>query len=877
MNPSESLDKRRQDDPGWEMSMPPRARQPARGQSSGASSPAGPAPASPGAAAIPAAADFEKLGVFYLGRPYDPGAKESRPGPILYDSKDLVTHAVCIGMTGSGKTGLCLALIEEALLDGIPVLLIDPKGDLANLCLTFPELRPEDFALWVNEEDARRKGLAVDAYAAQQAELWRKGLAAWGEDGARIRRLRDAADVAIYTPGSTAGLPVSIVKSFAAPPAGMREDDELLRERIGTTATSLLGLLGIEADPLRSREHILLAKLFEIAWRDGRDLDLVGLIQQIQRPPIAKVGALDLESFFPGKDRFELATRLNNLLAAPGFDAWLEGEPLDIGALLHTPEGKPRASIFSIAHLSDAERMFFVSLLLNEMLGWVRAQSGTTSLRAMLYMDEVFGYFPPVANPPSKLPLLTLLKQARAFGVGVMLATQNPVDLDYKGLANTGTWFIGRLQTDRDRARVLDGLEGATAGGANRFDRGAMERILGGLGTRIFLLNNVHEDAPVVFESRWAMSYLRGPLTRTQIKELMAGRKPPAPAPPEDTVVPRGSPAASRDSGPPAAASASAPARAGAPPVLPPGVPQHFVPVRGTAPAGATLHYQPMVLGAATVRFSDAKAGVDQTEEVVVATPITESAVPVSWEASTPMAVAVADLEATPGAAGEWTPLPPAGAKAKSYEDWSRDLAAWLYGQRRLDLLRDPASSALSRPGESERDFRVRIREGARAERDERVEALRKKYAPKHAALEERLRRAQQGEARESGQVTQRGVQAAISVGATILGAVFGRKTISVTNIGRATTAARDAGRVLKEREDVTRAQETVAAVQRDLAAVEAELQAEVAALEARSEPGRLEPVAVRPKKTDVRVRLCALAWTPFWRDRAGALTPAWT
>ena len=820
------------------------------------------------------AADYEKLGAFYLGNEYDLAAGTRRPGLVLYDSKDLVTHAVCIGMTGSGKTGLCLALIEEALLDGVPVLLIDPKGDLANLCLTFPDLRPEDFAPWVNEEDARRKGLAVEAYAAQQAELWRKGLAAWGQDGGRIRRLRDAADVAVYTPGSTAGLPVSIVKSFAASPGAVRDDAELFRERIGTTATSLLGLLGIEADPLRSREHILLAKLFETAWRDGRDLDLPGLIQQIQSPPIAKVGALDLEAFFPGKDRFELATRLNNLLAAPGFDAWLEGEPLDVGALLHTPEGKPRAAIFSIAHLSDAERMFFVSLLLNETLGWVRAQSGTTSLRAIVYMDEIFGFFPPVANPPSKLPLLTLLKQARAFGVGVVLATQNPVDLDYKGLANTGTWFIGRLQTDRDRARVLDGLEGAAAGSDKRFDRAAMEETLGGLGSRVFLLNNVHEDAPEVFESRWAMSYLRGPLTRAQIRQLMAGRKP-LPTPGRSASAS----AASRDPGPAArtAPSPPAPDRSGARPVLPPGVLQHFVPVRGSAPAGATLVYRPTVLGAATVRFADAKAGIDQSEEILVATPITEAAVPVTWEAASPIDVAVADLETTPAASGDWAPLPPSAARPKSYEGWSRDLAAWLYGQRRLELLRDPASGALSRPGESERDFRVRIREGARAERDERVEALRKKYAPKRAALEERLRRAQQTEAREREQVSQQGVQAAISLGATILGAVLGRKTVSVGNIGRATTAARGAGRVLKEREDVARAQETVSAVQQALTALEAELQTELAALEARSEPERLESVAVRPKKTDVRVRLCALAWTPHWRDQAGALTPAWT
>jgi hypothetical protein len=847
------------------MSMPPRARPPARTKASGASSPA---PAA--STASPAApADFEKLGVFYLGRPYDLAAKAPRPGLVLYDSKDLVTHAVCIGMTGSGKTGLCLALIEEALIDGIPVLLIDPKGDLANLCLTFPELRPEDFAPWVNEEDARRKGLAVDAFAAQQAELWRKGLAAWGEDGARIQRLRDAAEVTIYTPGSTAGLPVSIVKSFAAPPVAMRDDAELLRDRIGTTVTSLLGLLGIEADPLQSREHILIATIFDAAWRAGHDLDLPGLIQQIQRPPVTRVGALDLEAFFPGKDRFALATRLNNLLAAPGFSAWLEGEPLDVGALLHTPQGKPRAAIFSIAHLSDAERMFFVSLLLNEMLGWVRAQSGTTSLRAMLYMDEVFGYFPPVANPPSKLPLLTLLKQARAFGVGVVLATQNPVDLDYKGLANTGTWFIGRLQTDRDRARVLDGLEGAAAGGDKRFDRRTMEEILGGLGNRIFLLNNVHEDAPEVFESRWAMSYLRGPLTRAQIKQLMADRTPasrPAAA------------AGTPTSAAPTATLAPTPASGAGRPVLPPGIPQHFVPARGTVPAGSSLAYQPQVLGAATIHYADEKAGVDYSEEVVVATAITDAAVPVRWEVSTPMTVAVDDLENNPGpAAADWGPLPSAGAKPKSYEDWSRDLAAWLYGQRRLELLRDPGAGAVSHPGESERDFRVRIREGARADRDARVEVLRQKYAPKRAAIEDRLRRAQQTEARESGQVTQRGVQAAISIGATILGGLLGRKKISVTNIGRATTAARDAGRVLKEREDVARAQETVAAVQQDLTALEAELQGEIIALDARAEPERLEPVSVRPKKTDVRVRLCALAWIPCWRDRAGTLTPAWT
>src|SRR5512145_3065378 len=439
--------------------------------------------------------DFEKLGVFYLGRSKSDGRL------LLYESRQLVTHAVCVGMTGSGKTGLCIGLLEEAAIDGIPALVIDPKGDLANLMLTFPQLRSEDFSPWVNEDDARKVGLSSSDYATQQAGMWKKGLADWGQSGERIQKLRDAADIAIYTPGSNAGIPVSILKSFAAPSREIVDDPEMLRERIGTTVTGLLSLIGVEADPIKSREHILLSTIFDHTWKAGWDLDLAALIQQIQTPPATKIGVLDLDSFYPSKERFGLTMQLNNLLAAPGFSAWLEGEALDVGQMLHSPKGKPRLAIFSIAHLNDAERMFFVTLLLSQTLGWVRAQSGTTSLRAILYMDEIFGYFPPVANPPSKQPLLTLLKQARAFGLGVVLATQNPVDLDYKGLANTGTWFIGRLQTEGDKNRVMAGLEGAAAGGA--FDRGRIEKILSGLGKRVFLMNNVHESEPAIFQTRW--------------------------------------------------------------------------------------------------------------------------------------------------------------------------------------------------------------------------------------------------------------------------------------------------------------------------------------------------------------------------------------
>jgi len=461
---------------------------------------------------------YEKLGSFYLGKTVAMDGPGQAPELVLYDSKDLTTHAVIIGMTGSGKTGLGVALLEEALLDKIPVIAIDPKGDITNLALTFPGLQADDLKPWVNPQEALAKGKTVDAYAADEARKWTDGLAQWGQNPERIARLKAAAELTIYTPGSSAGKSVSLLRRFNAPPAVVIDDPDLFSERIETTTSSLMALLDLEADPLSSREHILVANIFSHTWREGQGLDLAGLIQAIQNPPFERVGIMDLDSFYPAKDRFALAMRINNLLAAPGFSAWLEGTPLSIPDLLHTPTGQPRASVFTISHLSDAQRMFFVSMLLNELLGWMRTQSGTTSLRAILYMDEVFGYFPPVSNPPSKTPLLRLLKQARAFGLGVVLATQNPVDLDYRGLSNTGTWLIGRLQTERDQMRVMDGLQGGALGG--KMDAGRLKPILAGLESRTFLLHNVHEDGPVVFKSRWALSYLRGPLTRDQIKQL---------------------------------------------------------------------------------------------------------------------------------------------------------------------------------------------------------------------------------------------------------------------------------------------------------------------------------------------------------------------
>ena len=789
--------------------------------------------------------EFEKLGIFYLGR------SKADNNLLLYDSKDLVTHAVCVGMTGSGKTGLCITLLEEAAIDGIPAIIIDPKGDLSNLMLTFPKLTAEDFAPWVEE--------GVDA--TQQAQLWKEGLAKWGQDGERIKRLKDAADFRVYTPGSNAGLSVSILKSFVAPPETIRHDNEALSERINTTVTSLLALIGIDADPVRSREHILLSNILNHEWSAGKDLDIANLIQRVQTPPMTKVGVMDLDSYFPAADRFELAMSLNHLLASPSFANWMEGESLDIPKFLYTEAGKPRLSIFSIAHLSDAERMFFVSLLLNQVLGWVRTQSGTTSLRAILYMDEIFGYFPPVANPPSKLPLLTLLKQGRAFGLGVVLATQNPVDLDYKGLANTGTWFIGRLQTDRDKARVLDGLEGIAAGTGQKFDKQAMEQLLAGLDKRIFLMNNVHDDAPEVFETRWALSYLRGPLTRTQIKLLMDPLKNAATSPSAAATV----------SVPAPATVASAPPKTERA-ILPPEITQYYIPVRSPGLQGETLTYHPMLLGTAEVRYSNSKT-VEMTQQLNLISAITDGPVNLDWSQAVPVDLPVEDLESEPQAGAKFAEVPAAATKAKSYATWRKELASWIYRNQRLELLESPTLDIVSNPGESERDFRVRLQQIAREQRDEAVEKLRRKYAPKFEVLEDRKRRAEHAVERETEQAKGQKMQTAISFGATLLGSFLGRKRASMTTLGRATTAARGVGRSMKEAQDIDRAESNVAAITQKLADLEADFQAETRALERSLDPQteQLETVSLKPTKANIAIKVLTLAWAPYWNDK-----PAW-
>ena len=791
--------------------------------------------------------DFEKLGLFYLGRRHDPGSGITSSEPVLYDSRDLLTHAVCVGMTGSGKTGLCISIIEEAAIDGIPVIAIDPKGDLGNLLLTFPRLSADDFRPWIDEDEARRARMSPDEFAAQQAEAWSRGLKDWGQDGARIERLRAAADFVIYTPGSAAGLPVSILRSFAAPSESVLLDEEALGERAAATATSLLEMAGATSSP-RSREHTLVAALLTDAWRNKRDVDLAGLIEHLQNPPFKRIGVADIESFFPARERFDLAMRINGLLAAPGFDRWLEGDPLDPGTVLYTPEGRPRVAIFSIAHLNDAERMFFVSLLLNQIVSWMRGQRGTSSLRAIVYMDEIAGYFPPVANPPSKPPLLTLLKQARAFGVGVLLATQNPVDLDYKGLANAGTWLLGRLQTERDKARVLDGLEGTSSASLSRADA---DRILSALGKRQFLLHNVHDAAPVVFQTRWALSYLRGPLTRDQIKMLMDARR-------EKTAPQRPAP---RASGAPVPAPAGQATRAAAP-VVPPEIQQYIVPSNASSTAETLT---PVVLGLARVTFTDTKLKLGVTRDVLYAAPVTDDAVPVDWSRAVKLDVRPDDLQRpNESGAAAFAPLPAAAAQARNYAAWTKAFGRWLSQAERLEILRHPTLKVAAAPDETERDFRIRLQLEARSTRDDIVESTRRKYAAKQAALAERLRRAEAAVGREQEQATQQKAQTAVSMGATVLGMLFGRKAVSTGTLGRATTTARGVGRSMKEASDVKRAEETVEAVKAQIRDLEDQVAADVSAIGTGFDVNApLERVVLTPKRGQVEVQFVALGWIP--------------
>jgi len=797
------------------------------------------------------ASDYEKLGSFYLGRTYDLKKSELADELVLYDSKDLVTHGVVLGMTGSGKTGLCISILEEAAMDNIPAIIIDPKGDIANLMLNFPDFEASDFRPWINEDDAAKKGKTPDEHAEKTANMWKNGIGSWGQSPERVKEFRDKVDVNIFTPGSKAGIPVSILSSLEVPPFEVLDDGELLGDRIESTVSSLLSLVGVDADPIQSPEAVILGTIFGHCWQAGQDLTLESLIRHLQKPPFDKVGVLDVNSFMNAKERQKLALKFNSLLASPGFATWMEGPPLDIANMMHTPEGKPRMSIFSIAHLSDTERMFFVSLLLNQMLGWMRSQGGTTSLRALLYMDEIYGFLPPSANPPSKKPMLTMLKQGRAFGLGCLLATQNPVDLDYKALSNIGTWWLGRLQTERDKARVIDGLEGAAATQDGGFDRKSMEELLAGLGSRVFLMNNVHEDAPVVFHVRWVMSYLCGPLTRTKIKTLMDPRRKNFPSGKTKAI-------AAQSSNPMAMPSSSTQAAAGERPVVGSGVTEYFIPFAGEAD---DITYKPALLREANVHFSSSKCSIDGSRLLRFTNEISDQGI--DWNHDAGCTHPVKSLKDEPRKGCGFDELPGFAMNKDNYKQVEKDFADHIYRNERVEIFYCPLFKTYSQLGESEGVFRGRLATQAREVRDEAVEKLRDKYEAKIKTKEGQVDRAENTLAKEEAEAS----SATWDIGAKIFGGLLGKLLGGRRSSSSSTVSS--AGRAYKQRRDVKIAEKKIEQLEELIAELEAELAEEIEELELEFNPTtvKLKNEVIKPYKKDIDVRTVALAWLPYDRD----------
>jgi hypothetical protein len=823
---------------------------------------------------------------FYLGKLLDPGQGKAAAQPLHYDPADLTTHAVVTGMTGSGKTGLCIALMEEAALQGIPAVLIDPKGDLTNLLLHFPDLAPQDFQPWLDPELARRAGQSVDQAAAQAAAAWRRGLAEWGIGRERLLALKNAAQYAVYTPGSDAGIPVSVLASLAAPALDWAGSREVLTERITSTVTALLGLVGFdEVDPLQSREHILLSNIFQSAWSQGRSLGLAELILQIQTPPFGQLGAFPVESFFPAKARRDLALQINNILAAPSFELWRVGQPLDPAAFLQATDGRPRQSVFYLAHLSEAERMFFVTLLLSAVETWMRSQAGSSSLRALLYMDEIYGFLPPSRNPPSKQPLLRMLKQARAFGLGLVLATQNPVDLDYKGLSNAGTWFIGKLQTEQDKQRLLDGLESAAPGTLNR---AALDKLISALGKRIFIMNNVHARQPVVFEARWAMNFLAGPLTRAQIpalNRLVGASLPPAAgpgpaAPPEAAAGPASIP----DQQPPINNLQSTirdPQSSLTRPAVPTGYPEYFLPLnlsftRALAGSGQGLPaeasmvgivYRPVLLASAQVRFVDRKYGLDlqQIRSALVVQPDRRGVV--RWE---DFSAALPDekmMDPAPDPQAGFAGLEPPLSDPRQMTALRKDFADWIFRTGRVIVRANRALGVFATPDISQAELMKACAEAARERRDTAVAKATAAIDRQIKTLADRIAREERELKMDEAELGQRKSEEVATHAENVLG-VFGRG-----RSGRRLSTSLSKHRMTSQaREDVQESVDALAQYRQQLAELEASRQQIL--VNAGDQWGEavndIDEIPVAPRKADVYVSMFGVAWLPRYRVRAG-------
>jgi len=802
-------------------------------------------------------------GSFQLGKVIDPASGKPGADDLVVGSSDLTTHGVVVGMTGSGKTGLAIVLLEEALLAGIPVLILDPKGDMGNLALTFPDLAAASFRPWVNESDASAEGLSVDELAQKTATMWKEGLAAQGIGSERVQALKDAADVTIYTPGSASGVPLNVIGSLHAPSLSWETEAETLRDEIEGTVTSLLALIGVAADPLASREHVLLSNLIENAWRAGRDLDLGLLIGEIQSPPLRKLGVFEIDAFFPPKERTELALKLNSLVAAPTFAAWGEGPPLDPQSLLFTPEGKPRAAIVYLAHLSDQERMFVTTLVFSKLVTWMRGQSGTSDLRALAYMDEVAGYLPPTAAPPAKKPILTILKQGRAFGLGLVLSTQNPVDLDYKAMSNAGTWLVGRLQTENDKARVLEALKSATGG----TDIGSLDTAIGGLQKRQFMLVSARSSAPRVFGTRWAMSYLRGPLTKEQVELLMTDAPRPVSA-----AAP--APAAASAAAVGAAAEAAAPAadlasdETSIVPAAAPGMTVSYLDTAapwasqiGAVPGAPRL--RAFLAARVGLRYDDSAAGIDEQQEFEALYGPLDGGLDLDSETAVDFDDRDFVSEAPAGCAYV-LPQAPIG-EAKFFAQAAKEIQARLVANSALELYRNKALKLTSRPGESEEDFAARCDAAGQVKADAEAAKIRDRLETKQDRLQNALELAGRRVEELDTQTKSRQANELITGAGAVLGALFGgrRSARSITTAVGSVASRHGQSATSAQRRDTAEAK--VQQTTDDLQQLEQEILDEVAEIDEkwRLTAESVEPVSIRLEATDVRVTDTRLVWVP--------------
>jgi hypothetical protein len=808
-------------------------------------------------------------GTLFLGDKIDPAAHKRANDPVLYEAANLTTHGVIVGMTGSGKTGLGIVLLEECLLQGIPALIIDPKGDMGNLLLAFADQKPESFRPYVLESDAKKEGRTLDEHAAAVAKQWSEGQAGWEMTPDRIKALHDAANFTIYTPGSNNGIALNIVGDMRRPTAGV--DEEVLQDEIDGLVSSLLNLIDIESDPLSGREHILLSNLIAHAWNNNADLDLASLVGQVQQPPMRKLGVIDLDTFFPEKDRVALALRLNGLLASPSFASWARGVPLDIDALLYT-DGKPNAAIIQIAHLSDQERQFVVTLVLSKLVTWMRQQSGTPDLRLIVYMDEVFGFVPPTAAPPAKKPILTIFKQARAYGIGMVLATQNPVDIDYKAIANAGTWMIGRLQTERDKARLLEGLKDA----AGATDIETIDATISGLAKREFLLHSARSNKPVVFTSRWALSYLPGPLSRDQVAALMANSPLRAVEAATRTASASGAAPATAIGAPggDTVAAAAAPTTALADnesslaPAIADGVPvYHLDPA---APWAAELgvraggkRLEAGVIARVKLLFDDEKADRrEQQQWEAIFFPINGA-----LDAAEARHVDYDDRDLRSAAPdGAVYVLPDADLKSKTYFTKAKSaLQDHLYRTMSVTVLKNPELKLFSRAGESQSDFEARCGQVADDLADNEADKLRKTMTDKIDRIKDAIDKAEDKVREVQSDKKKRGIDAVVSAAGGILGSFLGGRKNTKTVL---TTVTRTIG---KERmrgqagERLETAKNRLEGQHEELADLEQELTDKLTAIqdEYDAKAAKIESLSIELEKTDITVDEIAVVWIP--------------